>query len=102
MNIACKNGIILDDFKYDELGNFLLESIATLTRESDGYGLRWSHAFSIVYGYYNATDYANVSWPIERGFAASETTDSTDTIWKNLRTAYNNGDNLVVEFTAKA
>lgn len=99
MCVAYKNGITAANYTTGaELYEFLRNATVTLTRESDGYGWRWSGS-SYVGGY---VDSGVADWARGFGSAASETTDSTDTIWSNLTTAYNNGDNLVVEFTANA
>ena len=107
INIAYKNGITLADFDTTgELGNFLRNATLTLTRESDGYGFRWSGSVGSIVGSIGSNGLGQGTWYYGEGSATFETTDSTSldwyTIFTNLKTAYNNGDNLVVEFTAKA
>lgn len=100
MYVAYKNGITISDFSSGaELYQFFCNTPMTLTRESDGYGLRWS---SGVYAVYGGRTAGFATWNVGSGSAASETTDSRNTIWYNLEAAYNNGENLVMEFTAKA
>lgn len=105
MNIKYTDDITMNDFYSDEtiyenLYAFMYSHIMQLTRESDGYGLRWSSPpngrADISYGAFR--------W-VPRGSSCSPASGTSDTdistIWNNLRTSYNNGENLVIEFIDK-
>ena len=88
-----------------ELWNFFNNCATKLTIESSGVGLLWSSPYSV--GGIDDCGYAD--WDQEGAFAASMTGDWTKTstnsidirsVWDKIITAYDNGDNLIVEFIA--
>lgn len=85
------------------LWNFFNNCATKLTIESSGVGLLWSSPVGVM----DVDDYGSAGW-VQRGASAASTTGdwtktSTNTIdktsvWNKIMTAYNNGDNLIVEF----
>lgn len=67
----------------------------TVTREKDGYGLSWVSPY-VVRDYHGS---GSAFWRYYSASAASTTSDSVDTIWSNLKTSFQNGENIIVEFT---
>ena len=97
MSIKYTNGInnkmfLKDGAFYDLIQNHKMK----LTRQSDEYGLIYPH---------NAVDITNynsmgalIFWNHKNAIAATNTTDSVDTIAKNIISYLRNGDTIVVEF----
>lgn len=87
------------------LYNFFANHEIKLTIENSGVGLLWSSPNyirdngSYSDAYYNQQS-TSVSAASITGDWTKTSTDSTDisTVWNNLVTTYNNGENLVVEF----
>ena len=78
---------------YDLIQNHKMK----LTRQSDKYGLIYPHnAVNITR--YSSMGAAILSWKYENAIAATNTTDSVDTIAKNIISYLRNGDTIVVEF----
>ena len=87
------------------LWNFFNNCATKLTIESSGVGLLWSYPDSVD----DNGDFGSAGWNQSNASAASTTGDWTKTstnsidktsVWNKIRTAYNNGDNLIVEFIA--
>lgn len=87
------------------LYNFFDNCETKLTIESSGVGLLWSSPVGVG----DSGDSGGAVWDQGRASAASTTGDWTKTstnsidktsVWNKIMTAYNNGDNLIVEFIA--
>ena len=87
------------------LWNFFNNCATKLTIESSGVGLLWSSP-DIVDDF---GDFGGAGWGQGNASAASTTGDWTKTstnsmdktsVWNKIMTAYNNGDNIIVEFIA--
>lgn len=87
------------------LYNFFDNCETKLTIESSGVGLLWSSPVDVG----GNGDSGGAVWDQWRASAASTTGDWTKTstnsidktsVWNKIMTAYNNGDNLIVEFIA--
>ena len=100
MNIKYTDDITENDFTSGgTIRTFMYSHNMQLTRESDGYGLLWSSPF---YGF-GGSGYGYFRWGYCSSCSpASGISDTnTGTIWNNLKTSYNNGENLVIEFIDK-
>lgn len=100
MYIKYTDDITVNDFQSNGiLYTFMYSHNMQLTRESDGYGLRRPDP------YYEGvhSGYGHFYWYINDSCSPASGTSDTDisTIWNNLRTSYNNGENLVIEFIDK-
>ena len=100
LNIKYSDTITSSDFSSGgTLYTFMYSHNMQLTRESDGYGLLWSSPYvgraRSVYGIF-CWSYVHSCSP-----ASGISDTNTGTIWNNLKTSYNNGENLVIEFIDK-
>lgn len=80
------NGVLYKFFNFHTL---------TVTKEKDGYGL----SYPSPYDFYGGDSYESVFWSYSSASNVLRTSDSTLTVWRNLKTSFANGENLVVEFT---
>ena len=87
------------------LWNFFTNCATKLTIESSGVGLLWSSPYIVDdFGYSGGAgwDLSNTSAASTTGDWTKPSTNSIDktSVWNKIMTAYNNGDNLIIEFIA--
>lgn len=103
MNISYYNKITKDSFASGgTLYNFFYGTNLNITIASSGIGLTWTKPYTVAgnAGTTTSNSYGYASYATAYAKSVG-TTDTVTTVWTNIQTAFNNNEDIIVEFVTK-